>query len=65
MAHVGEELRLDLVELPDALEQSLQLDVLTRDLGFLRFAPIKPAEGAMFTARGRAGRDQGSSGSTR
>jgi len=40
-------------------------DDVVRDLGFLRFAPIKPAEGAMFTARGRAGRDQGSSGSTR
>ena len=30
VADVGEELRLDLVELADALEQALQLDVLLR-----------------------------------
>lgn len=26
------------------------------DIGFLRFAPIQPAKGGMFSARGRAGR---------
>ena len=36
VADVGEELRLDLVELADALEQPLQLDVLLRDLALLR-----------------------------
>ena len=36
VADVGEELRLDLVELADALEQALQLDVLLRDLPLLR-----------------------------
>ena len=36
VADVGEELRLDLVELADALEQALQLDVLLRDLALLR-----------------------------
>ena len=37
VADVGEELRLDLVELSDALEQALQLDVLLGDLSLLRF----------------------------
>ncbi|HNP41498.1 MAG TPA: DUF4188 domain-containing protein, partial [Nitrospira sp.] len=30
-------------------------DIL-QDIGFLRFAPIRPAKGAQFTARSRAGR---------
>jgi hypothetical protein len=36
VADIGEELRLDLVELADALEQALQLDVLLGDLQLLR-----------------------------
>jgi hypothetical protein len=31
-------------------------DDLAADTGFLRFAPIRPARGGMFSARGRAGR---------
>jgi hypothetical protein len=31
-------------------------DDLVADTGFLRFAPIRPARGGMFSARGRAGR---------
>jgi len=30
-------------------------DDLPRSLGFMRFAPVVPARGAMFSARGRAG----------
>jgi hypothetical protein len=30
-------------------------DDMVRDTGFLRFAPVQPAHGAMFTARRRAG----------
>ena len=37
VADVGEKLRLDVVELADALEQPLQLDVLLGDLPLLRF----------------------------
>ena len=37
VADIGEELRLDLVELANALEQTLQLHVLARDLRFLGF----------------------------
>jgi hypothetical protein len=33
-------------------------DDMVRDIGFLGFAPIVPAEGAMFSARGRAQRMQ-------
>ena len=36
VADVGEELRLDLVELADALEQALELEVLLGDLALLR-----------------------------
>lgn len=32
-------------------------DDMTRDLGFLRFAPILPARGRMFSARERVGRE--------
>ena len=32
-------------------------DDLVQDIGFLRFAPVEPARGAMFSARGRARRD--------
>ena len=31
-------------------------DDMVKDTGFLTFAPVQPARGGMFSARGRAGR---------